>query len=63
VFRREPFVAHVGISQLDVFVVHDVVKKHQDFHFVMVDDGAWLFFYPDLQARFVSVPDRTFPWF
>ena len=51
VVRRQPFIAHVCIGQLDVFVIHDVVEKHHDFHLVMIDHGARLFFYPDLQRQ------------
>ena len=45
---RQPFVIHVRVGQLDIFVTHRVVELHQDFHFRVIDGRGGLLFYADL---------------
>ena len=45
--RRQPFIIHVGVSQLNVFIIHGVIKEHLNFYFGVINCGLGLFFYTD----------------
>ena len=50
-FRRQPFVIHVRVRELNIFVTHRVVELYQNLHFHVINGRAGLFFYTDLQCQ------------
>ena len=50
-FRRQPFVIHVGVGEFDILITHRVVELHEDSNFFVIDTRARLFFYADLQRH------------
>jgi len=45
---RQPFVIHVRVGQLDIFVTYRVVELHKDFHCRVIYGRGGRFFYADL---------------
>ena len=49
--RCYPFVVHVSVSQLNIFVIHSVVKEHLNFHLGVINCGIGLFSYADPERQ------------
>ena len=47
----QPFVANIGIGQLDVVVTHGVIKENLDLHFGVIDHRARPLFHGDSQHQ------------
>ena len=50
-FWRQPFVVHICVRELDIFVTHGVVELYQNFHFGVINGCAGLFLYTDLKSH------------